>query len=154
MEVDVANECYICMKLGPGYSRDEDDSAVGRWLTKKGISKLISSSKERNDILHEIIDVSEKLWVTNTCYVRYTHNKNIASDNRGNLSAEGNPKANFVYEKYDRTAPYGYKTHCLVCERILDFEAMKKHPDRKKYKISSINIVDKKTGNSRKLLRR
>ena len=61
------------MKLGPKYARDGKDSSIGRWLTKKGVSTLISSSKERNDILHKNMDVSGNFWVTNTCYVRYTH---------------------------------------------------------------------------------
>ena len=67
-----------------------------------------------------------------------THTKNIASVNCGDLSVTGNQNAKSSYEKYDRKAPYGYKTHCLVCEGVLDFEAAKKHPKHRKSKLHTI----------------
>ena len=68
-------QCYICTYLGSDFS-----DAGGRWLTKRGIKKLIECSLKRNNQLY--INDAGEYWVSNSCYLRYTKDSNISTSSQ------------------------------------------------------------------------
>ena len=120
-------QCFICKE-----EEVKCGSLVGRWIQLKGRQKLIEISQKRNDKLHETLD--ESCWVSDHCYKRYTKEQSVTVDVDNRILKK--PRI--------REVSYGYKTHCLVCEKQLDFVAARKHPERGKLQISSIDHIDKK----------
>ena len=90
--------------------------AGGRWLTKRGIKKLIECSLKRNDQLN--VNDAGEYWVSNSCYLRYTKDSNISTSSQSKEF-----ERELKRTRLENESPYGYKTHCLVCENVLDFEA-------------------------------
>ena len=98
----------------------------GRWLTKRGIKRLIESSKKRNDEFN--FDIKSKYWVSNSCYQRYTKSRKLIDSKTEEFGIQ--PKR----ARLNGEPPYDYKTHCLICEEMLDFKAAEKYKSNNKYK--------------------
>ena len=52
---------------------------------------------------------------------------------------------NQSFERRRRSAPFGYRTHYLVCEGELNFDLAEKKPDVAKYQISEGSTIIRKT---------
>ena len=52
---------------------------------------------------------------------------------------------NQSFERRCQSAPFEYRTHCLVCESDLSFDFAEKKPDVAKYQISAVSKIVRKT---------
>ena len=127
--------CFICA----GLEKSCCGEGNGRSLGPKAIQTLIKTSKERGDSLHLLAEKNgDTAWTFNSCYRNYTsYRRSFDNTVKAACSSPRKTKSSRGSLAYD------YKTHCLICEEVLDFVDAKKHPDRIKSKISCIEMVEK-----------
>ena len=82
--------------------------------------------------------------VSDACYKHYTHPRNVNKTVSVSDECAGD-QPNQSFERRCRSAPFGYQTHCLVCEGELKFDLAEKNPDVAKYQISEVSKIIKKT---------
>ena len=129
-------ECNICLKQG----RTCSGEGGGRFLSPKGKKALIRFSKQFADSHYdESILTVDKVWVSNSCYKRYTDRRESNVQDQSEISSAPCTRAARGSLAYD------YKTHCLICAKLLDFASARKHPKRPKCQISKIELVNERS---------
>ena len=137
-------QCFLCMAL----EKNCPKTGKGRIVKDKGKQTLKALSTEAlKDFLHtalgEAILEDTEVWVENGCYKSYTDGRNL-------YGCEATGSGRFSRSKSTRIErSFDYKTHCLICEEILEFEKASKYPDNQKYQISVINWINQKTKKSK-----
>ena len=84
------------------------------------------------------------VWVSDACYKRYTHPRNV--NNTVTVCDEcagDHPIQSFVRRR--RSVPFVYRTHYSVCEGELNFDLAEKEPDVAKHQISEVSTIIRKT---------
>ena len=133
------NVCFLCSVQDKVCTDDN-----GRVLGAKARKTLKETAEANKDnVVTVALSSTPRVWMSNACYKRYTDKRNpCKTDEENSVSPNAQNKS---FERRRRSAPYGYKTHCLICEGKLDFELAVKNPNVPKYQISEVNTVFSKT---------
>ena len=128
--------CVVCSREISGVG----GSGGGRKVGPKGQSSLLAASRQREDELHSKLSHADNIYVHDKCYKHYTLPRKIAQACICEDSTSGRnspaPSLRSVARSYD------YQTHCLICAKEFDFEAVQHHPETYS-QISSVEIVSK-----------
>ena len=94
----------------------------GKSLGEKAKKSLVKAAEMRKDDLITAAQTTViSVWVSDACYKRYTHQRNINKTvTVGDDCAGDQPNQSF--ERPYQSVPFGYQTHCLVFEGKLNFD--------------------------------
>ena len=133
-------ECLICST----YHRVCEVKS-GRKLGEKAQKSVGKAAETRkDDFIVAALSTVTSVWVSNACYKRYTDPRNVNKTVTSNGNCDRDQK-NQSFERRHRSAPFGYRTHCLICEGELNFDLAEKKPDVAKYQISEVSTIINKT---------
>ena len=132
MSEDVEKKCFICTT-----HHRVCGETKGRSLGTKARQTLSSVASSRKDDLIQLpLSTPSPVWVADACYKRYTDPRSVPITNENAI-----PQQNQSFERRTRSSPFGFKTHCLICEEELDFERAAKRPDIARYQISEVSTI-------------
>ena len=136
----MSEECFICST-----NNRVCEEKRGRRLGEKAQKFLVKTAETpKDDLLTAAFSTVTSVWVSDACYNRYTHPRNVNKTvSVGDECAGDQPNQSF--ERRRRPAPFGYRTHYLVCEGELNFDLAEKKPDVAKYQISEGSTIIRKT---------
>ena len=136
----MSEECFICSTNNRVCKEKR-----GRRLGERAQKFLVKAAETpKDDLITATFSTVTSVWVSDACYNRYTHPRNVnKAVSVGDECAGDQPNQSF--ERRRRPAPFGYRTHYLVCEGELNFNLAEKKPDVAKYQISERSTIIRKT---------
>ena len=119
----MAEDCFLC-----SVNHDVCKYTKGRNIGEKAIKTLQKvANSQNNELLANALSEKTSVWVADVCYKRYSDPRrtNKPAANVESFSSSSN-LPNQEFKKRQRSAPFCYKSHCLICEEKLNFDLAKK----------------------------
>ena len=136
----MSEECFICSTNNRVCKEKR-----GRRLGEKAQKSLVKAAETpKGGLITATLSTVSSVWVSDVCYKRNTDPRNVNKTvSVGDECAGDQPNQSF--ERCRRSAPFGYRTHYLVCKGELNFDLAEKKPDVAKYQISEGSTIIRKT---------
>lgn len=98
-------------------------------LGEKGLASLLKVSAQRNDYsLQTLVKSQDANFVHEKCRKTYTASGNILKAQKASNKENTTPCV--LRSERPKDGDFDYKTHCLICNKMIDFKHLSKHKDR------------------------